>query len=83
MDKATATHTNRYISHPPRIAVYINDMGAIAIIFIPVSNLRDLIIEDNINNTFRKQYVPLLCLNTLSVESYGHKVTKSVYILSK
>ena len=83
MDKATATHTNRYIGHPSRIAVYINDAGAIAIIFIPVSNLRDLIIEDNINNTFRKQYVPLLSLNTLSVESYGHKVTKSVYILSK
>jgi len=30
-----------------------NDAGAIAIIFVPFSNLRDLIIEDNFNNTFR------------------------------
>ena len=30
-----------------------NDAGAIAIIFVPFSNLRDLIIKDNFNNTFR------------------------------
>lgn len=38
------------------MSIYLS-VGATAIIFIPVSNLRDLIIEDNLNNTFT-----LICL---------------------
>ena len=33
--------------------VYIKWCGATAIIFIPISKLRSLNVEDNINNTFR------------------------------
>ena len=33
--------------------VYIKWCGAIAIIFIPMSKLRSLNVEDNFNNTFR------------------------------
>ena len=46
-------------------------------------NLRDLIIEDNFNNTFRKRICPSPHPNALSVESYKRKVTKSVYSLIK
>lgn len=38
------------------MSIYLS-VGAIAIIFIPVSNLRDLSQEDNLNNTFS-----LICL---------------------
>lgn len=36
----------------------INRCGATAIIFTACSNLRDLTLEDNFNNTFSKKYYP-------------------------
>lgn len=62
MDKATATpHLFRAMkSH--RGKHNQTDMGAIAIIFIPISKLRSLTLEDNINNTFRNKYKSTLTL---------------------
>ena len=58
MDKAIA-HTKR-LCKEPTMTVHTKWCGATAIIFIPLSKLRSLTLEDNFNNTFNKNAFPFV-----------------------